>query len=306
MSFYVVALGFIAVCVAAIAVIVVRKFPQLTLIDAEALPQERETKKKKDIIHERVGRLTADWWKNFAARVSPLIWRLRRAFRRAYTKILNLDHHFQGKKPAAQPVTLTDSRASIEQMLREAEAAAKDGTPDQAEKKYIEIIKSDPKKIEAYRGLGDLYMEMKNYAQARETYAFLVKTSVRNCCLAHKGRACGEFDLKNLMPCPATPAIQGELARNYYSLAVACRSLGDLAGARQALEGAVAHESANPKHLDLLIETCILEGDKERAQAVYDLLKAANPDNQKLGSLSEKISAMPAKSGLNNSQNGKK
>lgn len=302
--FYVVALVFIAVCLAAIAGIIVRKFPQLTLIDAEALPKERETRKKKDIIHERVGRITAEWWKNFAARVGPWIWRLRQAFRRAYSRILRLDHYFQGKKPAAAPapVPLAEARESVERMLREAAAAFKDGRIDQAEKGYVEIIKADPKNAEAYRGLGDLYLETKNHAQARETFAFLVKMTVRSCCLAHKGRACSETDIRDLTPCPAAPAIQGDIAKNYYSLAVACRAAGDLAGARAALEGAVAHEAANPKHLDLLIDTCILEGDKDRALEAYGKLKEVNPENQKLGALFEKISAMPAKAGLNNSK----
>ncbi len=306
MIFYVVALVFIALCVAAIAAIVIRKFPQLTLIDVEALPKERETRKKKDIIHERVGRLVAEWWKNFAARVSPGIWALRRAFRRAYTKVLNLDYNFQGKPPAAAPVPLADARASVERMLEEARAAAKEGRTEQAEKRFVEIIKLDQKNTEAYRGLGDLYLETKHYAQAQETYAFLVKMAVRNCCLAHKGRACSEKDVKNLTPCPASPVVQGEIAKNYYGLAAACRAAGDLPGARLALEGAVAHEPTNPKHLDLLIETCILEGDKERALEVFEKLKQANPENQKLGALLEKISAMPAKAGLNNSRNGKK
>lgn len=304
--FYILALAFIAVCLAAIIGIIIRKFPQLTLIDAEALPKERETRKKKDIIHERAGRLAAEWWKSFAARVSPWIWRARRAFRRAYTKILNLDYHFQSKPPVPAPLPLSEVRESVARMLREAASDLKDGRSDQAEKKYIEIIKLDPKNAEAYRGLGDLYLEAKNYSQAKETFAYLVRMTVRSCCLAHKGRACSEFEIKELTPCPASPAIQGDIAKNYYSLAVACRAAGDLAGARQALEGSVAHEAANPKHLDLLIETCILEGDKDRALEAYERLKEANPENQKLGTLFEKISAMPAKAGLNNSKNGKK
>jgi len=302
--FYAVALVFIGVCVAAIAVIVIGKFPQLTLIDAEALPQERETRKKKDIIHERVGRLTSQGWKKFAALVSPWLWRLRAAFRRAYSRVLALDRHFQAKKPAV-PVPTTGIRETVARLLHDAEDALRQGETDQAEDKYVEAIKLDPKNVRAYRGLGDLLLETKDYSKARDTFAYLVKMSVRSCCLAHKGRSCGEFDIKELMPCPAAPAVQGEIAKNYFSLGVACRALGDLPAARAALEGAVAHEAANPKHLDLLLETCILEGDKDRSLEVFERLKTANPENQKLGSLLDKISAMPAKAGLNNPKNGK-
>lgn len=304
--FYKVAIVLIVVCLALIVVIVVRKFPQLTLIDAEALPKERETQKKKEIIHDRVGRLAAERWKTFVAKVSPVLAWLRAAFRRQYAKVLMLDRKYQAKKPAEKPLSTADIRDMADRMLDEAAGLVKEGRFDEAEKKYVEIIRLDARNLEAYRGLGDLYLDAKNYAQAKETYAFLVKMSVKQCCVAHKGRAGQEIDgVKEPAQCPASPAVQSEIAKNYFSLSAACRALGDLPGARLALESAVAHEPANPKHLDLLIDTCILEGDKDRALEVFEQLKSVNPENQKLGHLFEKIAAMPAKAGLNNSKKGK-
>jgi tetratricopeptide (TPR) repeat protein len=183
----------------------------------------------------------------------------------------------------------------VDRLQDEAIELVKEGKGDDAEKKYVEIIKIDPRNLAAYRGLGDLYLDAKNYLQAKETFEFLVKMSVKECCVANKGRAGRSWDHEEVESCPASPAVQAEIAKNYLSLSNACRLAGDLTGERLSLESALAHEPANPKHLDLLIEACILEGDKERALAVFGKLKEVNPENQKLGILYEKIMALPAR-----------
>jgi len=43
------------------------------------------------------------------------------------------------------------------------------------EKRYINKIVKNPKDITAYRKLGDLYMEVKNYKDAIESYKMVVK-----------------------------------------------------------------------------------------------------------------------------------
>jgi len=303
--FYKVAIIFIGACFVAMLAIVIRKFPQLTLIDTAALPKERETRKKKEIIHERVGRMAAENWRGFAAKVGPVLKKIQAWFRRQYTKVLVLDYKYQTAKPEDKPLPISDLRAIVDRLQDEAAELVKEGKGSEAEKKYVEIIKIDPKNLGAYRGLGELYLDAKNYLQAKETFEFLVKMSVKECCVAHKGRA-GRFpDAEEGGSCPASPAVQAEIAKNYLSLSNACRLAGDPTGARLALESALGHEPANPKHLDLLIEACILEGDKERALAVFGKLKEVNPENQKLGILYEKIMALPAGGALKSSRPGK-
>jgi tetratricopeptide (TPR) repeat protein len=293
--FYTAAFIFIGVCIAAMLSIVVRKFPQLTLINTSVLPKERETRKKKEIIHDRVGRLAAEGWKNFLARVRPVLKGTQTWFRRQYTKVLVLDYKYQAAKPEKRELPASDLRAIVDRLEDEASDLVKAGKAPEAEKKYVEIIRIDPKNLTAYRGLGELYLEAKNYAQAKETFEFLVKMSVKECCVAHKGRASRRPEADEPGTCPASPAVQAEIAKNYFSLSNACRLAGDLTGARLALESALSHEPANPKHLDLLIETCILEGDKERALAVFGKLKEVNPENQKLGALYERVMSLPAR-----------
>ncbi|MFA6603703.1 MAG: tetratricopeptide repeat protein [Patescibacteria group bacterium] len=301
MTFYLVAFSIVIGSLLGVAVILARKFPQLTLIDTATLPKERENKKKKEIIHERVGRMSIDSWRRFCDRVGPFFGRIRAGFRAQYRRLLQLEKKFQ--EPATVPPTPTvaEVRESAAQLIAEASELLVLGKTPEAEKKYLEAIKLDQRNAEAYRGLGQIYLEAKNYSQAKETFEFLVRLSVKD--QSAHGHAADHH--RRTVPCSAPPAVQAEIAKSYFDLSNACRAMGDVAGAREALEGAVAHEPANPKHLDLLIEACILVGDKGRAMEVFGQLKAANPDNQKLQSLYDRIAAMPVGTVLKIPKKGK-
>ncbi|MFC1703071.1 hypothetical protein ACFLZO_01255, partial [Patescibacteria group bacterium] len=89
--FYIIFFIIIAASVAAALVIVGRKLPQLTLIDTDILPKERETKRKKEILQRRVDRHTNAWWQRTLDRIVPHVWRIRNGFRAMYGKMLVLD-----------------------------------------------------------------------------------------------------------------------------------------------------------------------------------------------------------------------
>lgn len=268
--FYWLAAAIVAAALIGLGAIIARKFPQLALIDVAALPKEKETKKKKEIMHDRVGRLTADWARGVVAAVRPVFAAIRRWFRRVYVNMLHLQRQYAEEK--AGPLLPADLRSKIAALLEEAEILARDGQDGLAEKKYIEIIRLDSRHVAAYRGLGQLYLDVKNYAQAKDTYVFLVRMSVREA-----GRE---------------PAAQAEIAKYFLNLSLACRALGDLKGAREALERAVFHAPSNPKHLDLLLDTCILIGDQRRAREIFEQLRTANPENQKLVEFHDRLAAM--------------
>ncbi|MDD5251341.1 MAG: hypothetical protein PHT12_01755 [Patescibacteria group bacterium] len=291
MLFYIAILIVIALCLVGIGVIVARKFPQLTMIDAEALPKERETKKKKEIIESRVRRVAAERTRLLGAALKPVWERLRDGFRVAYGRLLSLDKMYQrpGKQPTAFEKRLKAARL-IERAAALVDQAGKEG---EAEKLLVEAIGLDPKNLDAYRVLGDLYFGQKNYLQAREAYDFLARSSIRECC-GRRGRGQQPRHVSLEYPCDAPAAQAAFVSKNYASLAAACRQLGEGEKAKAALEMAAAHEPANPRTLDLLLEACILVGDKARAEEVLGRLKAANPDNQKLGALEERIAALPA------------
>ncbi|HTM69079.1 MAG TPA: tetratricopeptide repeat protein [Candidatus Binatia bacterium] len=285
MWFYLAAILVVIVSLGAAASVAARKFPQLTLIDTEALPLERDAKKKKAIIHDRASRMTAAFGRRIAAALTRWFERRREGFRRAYRKVLALERQYRKEKP----VSAGEAEARIAALSADAERLFKAGEYGDAEKKYIEILSFDRRNVDATWGLGTLYLESKRYDQAKETYAYLARMlrKAARCVHAENGT------LPQGRTCAADAASHADIAACYLDLGIASQAAGDKAQARAAFERAVAFEPANPRHLDLLLDECILEGDKSRASEVFAQLRAANPENNKLDALAERIASLP-------------
>ncbi|MEK9152119.1 MAG: tetratricopeptide repeat protein [Patescibacteria group bacterium] len=262
MLFYQIFGAIIGICVLAAVIIIARKFPQISLIDVESIPLERDAKKKREIVIARVDRIAAGWVRKFLGTVRPVAQRIQASFRRLYRRALVLERQLE----RSEPVLRVEIRARVNQLLTEGAQFFDAGDAAGAERRFIDAIALDARNLEAYRGLIEIYLLTKQYAEARETSQFLLK-------IVRAGR---------------------ERAKDFLNLGLACGQMGDPAAAVAAFEEAVAREPMNPKHLDLLLEACILKGNKGRALEVFELLKTANPDNQKLESLAQIIAAMPA------------
>lgn len=293
MLFYAICGAIIAISTGGILVIVVRKFPQLTLIDTASLPKERESKKKKDIIKDRVGRKMSGWGRNLLETAARPFELLRGAFRRQFRRLLTLDKQLRQKTldPAAQ-------RQKIRDLLEQASGFTAQGNLSEAEKRYIEVISLDRKHVAAYRGLGVLYLGNKQYMQTKETLGYLVKLMAKGGCAYAKAAQHSAPERQRIPEsadkrCAESPTEHAEMAKDHLNLGLTLKALDEARPSRLAFEGAVLFEPSNPKYLDLLLEACILEGNKERAWEVLDRLQAVNPENQKLDALRERISQLP-------------
>ncbi len=290
MWFYLPFIVVIVACIAMLAGIVVRKFPQLTLIDAESLPKERDAKRKREIIRQRVSRLAGAWGRRVANDALKSMDSARERFREQYRKVLALERQYR-KERKLTPAAAREKSAAL---LAEAAVLVNDGKAAEAEKKYIEVVSLDSRNADAYRGLAKLFLDDKRYEQARETFAYLVRMAVKeNRCLHGKGRRSFTGAQPNKDACPASSVTHAEIAKHCVDLATACQALGDIPGTVEAFERAVAMEPSNPRLLDLLLDACILGGDKERAVEVFGRLAEVNPENNKLSALQEKISSLP-------------
>lgn len=287
MPFYIVFGGIAVLSLVAALFIVARKFPQLTMIDAEALQKERDVRKKREIIKGRVDRMASGVGRRVVGAVAPAAQEVRRKFRALHAAALELERrHFKPKK--AEPAAI---RAKIEDLLDRAEALRGKGELPLAEKRYIEVIALERKNADAYRGLGQVYLESKRYAEARDTYAFLAKMAAKKLCG-------GKFGIEHdAAACTVGAEGHSEIAKIHVALADAMRGLDDREGTKAALEAAVSYEGSNPRLLDLLLEECILGGAQERAAETLAELERVNPENNKLTTFRERIAAMGEKRG---------
>ncbi|MEY4723634.1 MAG: Tetratricopeptide repeat [Candidatus Parcubacteria bacterium] len=273
-----------------LARIVVPKFPQLAIIDTSIIPEEREMKKKRELLRGKMHRTMTGASRAVGGFMAPKADAVRDLFRGSYRRLLDIERQFKREKripPAA-------ARERLVALVAEGHALAKESRYPEAEKKFIEALGYDPRHIEAYRGLADLYLEEKRFDRAKETLAYLAKALIReNRCIHGSGIRTFQSE-ENAGACPASPAVHADIAGRWIALAAACQALGQDKGAKDAYERAVAVEPANPRNLDLLLEACIMGGDKRRADEVLLQLGTVNPENNKLEEFGGRLKAMAA------------
>ncbi|MFH2063166.1 MAG: hypothetical protein ABIJ46_03380 [bacterium] len=281
----------VIVCAGILALLLVRKFPQLTLIEPGSLPKEQNLARKKQIMDERVLRAAKRWTGAVSVRLVPPAIRIRDAFRQLVHRLVTLDRQFRNERPLGpeQKTRQVDRLRRSGAKLVEAEKFG------EAEKKLIEALSFDEMNEDVYRDLGALYLSMRRWDRARETYAFLVRVLIRRLCGQSVSESHGvpvprweSFSGE----CPAGAPEHAEIARQFANFSYACGEADDWSAAKAGLETALSFEPSNPKHLDSLVEACIMDGDRERAASALERLRAVNPENQKLPALEERIAAL--------------
>ncbi len=261
MSFYdIIPLVVMVISLGGIILIIVRKFPMLSVINIESIKREQEAQVKKKIVVSRLQRKVEEiskFFKKVFLRPSVVAgsW-----FKNFYEKILKLEKKYLRKKPVI-PSAPEELEQKIKNLFLTADEFFKEGKFDEAEKKYIEILTLDHKNIDAYKKLGALYLEQKNYDHASETFQHILKLNPN--------------EIETLI-----------------DLAILQKQRGENEKALMNFQKAVEIEPTNPKYLDFLIEMSIIVGNKGLAQESFKKLKEVNPENQKLSEFEERIKAM--------------
>jgi len=74
-----------------------------------------------------------------------------------------------------EPVLTEAVGTSLTESKPEQPEETTDEAPTEEEKKYIDLISKNPKDVEAYRALGFIYLEQKNYSNARACFRRVLK-----------------------------------------------------------------------------------------------------------------------------------
>ncbi|HLC70127.1 MAG TPA: tetratricopeptide repeat protein [Patescibacteria group bacterium] len=299
MIFYI-ALGIIVVCLVAVGYIVVSKFPQLANLDVQNLPEEKESKKKKEILNQRID----EQGRRLQKRLGPLFrpirhgWGLLQLKFRVYVgKMERLWHHEQRleEKKARAEMSSEEKETRLEQILKEAEICRGSGELDKAEELYIGAIKIKPNSVVAYRGLGETYLAKESLEEARQTFKYLCQLDKNDeQALVKLGEIAekeGKIE-KAIEYYERAIILNDSLSPRFYHLAELLMKVNQPQVAKEAIVQAVELEPKNPKYLDLLIEIAIISLDKALATKGYEELRLVNPDNQKLVEFKERMGEM--------------
>jgi tetratricopeptide (TPR) repeat protein len=244
--------------------VIVRKFPQLSRIDTGTIKEEKEKSTKKKLVDERLKRKAEKFTKSFGAAASKVSLGAKQRISAAQEKLQERREELEKPNIPKDIITKEDYDKKEEYVRKELEKAedfAEEEQFEKAEKKYINLISDDPRNIDAYEGLGELYYDNKMYNEARETFSYILKLKPENA-LAH------------------------------YNLAYVDKMQGKIQEAKVHFKKAVELEPRNPKYLSELVEIYIDLAEKIEAQLALQKLQEVNPENASIPKLQEEISEL--------------
>lgn len=265
--------------------LLLHKLPILKVIDVSQVDNLKQQQVKHELVDARLKRKLTKWSKNLKKHLTPLISWSRKIFAWFYSQADRWEKSIE-HRIAVQ--TAPEKLAA--EVLAKAQGLRLSGKLKEAENIYLQFISQHPDRLDAYEGLAEIYLDQRDYEEAREVYEYLAnKGEVKESSLGLARVASGqglldEAKSQYLSSLTVTNAIQPhlELARIY-------NQLGNTAEALRHLDEARKLEPNNPKILDFYIELSIVNGQPIEAQAALDVLKEANPDNQKIAGFARTI-----------------
>jgi tetratricopeptide (TPR) repeat protein len=299
MTYSLVPFALIVIALAIIITIVARRLPQLSLLDVESLPEVKEEKKKDEIIRKKAISKIAETKEKRQKKLAPFFERLR-VWRENFMNYLNrLEKTIVSESKSKKAINQAKLDVSPEEMraiVRGGDYHLERGELEAAEQKYIEAIKLDAKNVDAYYGLGNVYMRTDHLAEAEETFKFLLRLQPNNCMAVDKLGELAERkgDTQKAIEYYSKCVLMDDAkASRYAKIAELMLSAGAPDTACEAARQAVDIEPQNPKYLDLFIESSIISGNKKLAEDGFQRLRMVNPENQKLSSFLDRIETMP-------------
>ncbi len=250
-----------------IALIILKKFPSLAILDVENIPGQKEAKFKEQIIKSRLERDLAKWGGFFIKLWQALNKAASGPLHNLYNRLKNLKEFYQKNKK----LTLSQRREHIRNLFRIAEDSLKADDLEKAENSLIEIISLEQKNLPAFVELAEVYAAGKKWAEAKQTLGYALKLAKLK-----DDHFIGDITVQQI----------------YFSLAWVCQELGDYHVGLDNICEALEFEPNNPRFLDLAIELAILDNNKKLAQELFDRLREVNPENAKLDDFREDIFAL--------------
>ena len=284
--------------------IVSRKFSSLSLIDVEKTISKAK-KIKQAIIASRFHRLIHEKGRKPKELLKGASEKMKASFDRMIDRLMEIEKKTGEAAAAAkkieQPgekkpkVKTSKTEEKISELSREAASLSKGDGWKQAEGKYIEILKIDPKNIEAYQGLGKLYVSNNKNNEARQIFEFLLKLGAEDADL-YVNLANLSWEEDNLDEAKTyylkALSLDGTKVAARVNLGLVFGELGDKDSAAQQFRAALELEPKNPRYLDLLIESSIKIGNKDLVKQALRNLKEVNPENKKIEEFKKKIDAI--------------
>jgi len=261
----------ILVSLAVIISIVTRKFSVLANLNLDTIPAEREAKFKERIISNRIKRSYYKYYAKLIKLLRPVGGLISGFFKWGYKKLVEFKENYNRESEVE-----SEGTQIIPKLFREVDELIKAEEFEKAEEKLIEIIGLDSKNIQAFKELGCLYYDRKDYNEAKQTLEHALKLIEQ------------EEDIHG-------DGVDAETSANtisagiYFEMSLVMRAMDNLQGCLDSISRALKLEPNNPRYLDSKLEISIINKDKPSALEAYEKLAEVNPENNKLPDLKKQI-----------------
>ncbi len=281
---YYIACILILVCVSCIAVIVLRHWKEIRLLNPNSIKEEQEKQKRDELILQRFTRVTAERMVPVREVVKRGIDSSKTGYRFLLRKLTEAhDFYNKAKTPFASLSPSTKEKVKV--MLEDARELAREEKWAEAERRYIEILSIDAHEWEAYKGLGQIYLKQNLLLQARETFEFLVKSKkVDDIVYAGLGDICestGDLSAALDMRKKAVD-LKPLLAVRQFEMASLYVKMGDVVRAWPCAVRACELDEGNCMDLELSLDIAILMRNREEALKRFDTLRVLTEDRGKI------------------------
>lgn len=281
-----------------VAYFFIRKFPLAARVDIKTLLENKQQEIKKNILEQRLRRVLLDSTKIWREKSKNLLKVLKNILVSLYHDLLEKEKQLLNRRRQAKSVAavgMTSLQQRLDNLLTQANEHMKKDELAEAEKKFLEIISLDPKNIDAFEGLGDMYVELKKYNEAKEVFEYLLKLSSAEAYFHDKlgqvARAQGHLQEAEAQ-FRISVDTNNQNANYLYNLAEVFVMENEYDKAVEYFEKAFDLEPKNPKYLDALLNISIIRKDKVRAGQILNILVEVNPENKKISEWQEQIESI--------------
>lgn len=267
-----------------------RKLAMISSIDVDSLPQQQASQVKGQLLEARFSRSVqqASHW--MTRQWQPILRNVKQQYGSVGTRLRELEKRYSFPGGGATP---DEAKAQIIKLLAQAKAYIEDEQWADAERTCLEIIGLQKLEPTAYRLLGEIYWERREYGQAKEVYEFLLKLNEQDpeahvglgrVAVAQGALAEAEAEFTKSLEASDTAAVHLDLADVY-------ERLGQPDKALIATQDALTLEPRNPKILDRFFGLALAQNKLDLARDAFTRLREVNPENQKLGDLAEQLAS---------------
>lgn len=271
---------------------VARKFPRLTNVNVESLPETRTQRQKDQILKNRLERTWQEIWSKVQDSSSPVQDKFNDFFRQNYQKLKTIEKDLRRRSHEQMTSNVAKSQA-VSDMIVEAKQFLNDEDYQKAEDLLLDALGMDERNIDAYKLLAEVYRESKEYVQAKETLEYLLQLTQNEDAAVYSSLADIAKERGNLKQAEEDYLKSISLSDDnhwyFLSLAEVYVDLDDHTKALETAQKALGLSPNNPKILDFLINLSIIMSDKELASQYLDKLKEVNPENNKIADFTGRI-----------------